>query len=96
MKAKKLSDVITEKGKLTRSLKFKDVRDELTQSNGRTGVGFHEPTQTWWGWSHRAAYGFSIGSVVKKGDCAYKGKEMVAKTLADAEKMAEAFAESVS
>lgn len=69
MKAKKINDVITDKGKLKRSLNFKDVKDELT--NTSTGLGFHEPTQTWWGYSHRAAYGFGIGSKVKKGDCAY-------------------------
>ena len=25
----------------------------------------------WYGWSHRAMYGFTVGSTVKKGDCAY-------------------------
>lgn len=34
-------------------------------------VGWCEREQKWYGWSHRAIYGFGIGSTVKKGDCAY-------------------------
>ena len=34
-------------------------------------IGFCEKEQKWYGWSHRAMYGFGIGAEVKKGDCAY-------------------------
>ncbi len=34
-------------------------------------VGFCAKENKWYGWSHRAIYGFGIGSEVKKGDCAY-------------------------
>ena len=34
-------------------------------------IGFCEKEQKWYGWSHRAIYGFGIGSKVVKGDCAY-------------------------
>ena len=34
-------------------------------------IGFSEKEQKWYGWSHRAIYGFGIGSKVSKGDCAY-------------------------
>lgn len=34
-------------------------------------VGFNPKEQKWYGWSHRAIYGFGIGSTVKKGDCGY-------------------------
>ena len=34
-------------------------------------IGFCEKEQKWFGWSHRAIYGFGVGSTVKKGDCAY-------------------------
>lgn len=34
-------------------------------------IGWCEKEQKWYGWSHRAMYGFGIGSTVKKGDCAY-------------------------
>ena len=68
----------------------------------------------WYGWSHRAMYGFNIGDEVKEGDlCAESGfipeyiaehpeedrslpVGFVAKTEADAKKMAIAFADSVS
>ena len=50
----------------------------------------------WYGWSHRATYGFGIGDKVKKGDCAYTGKEYTIKSDAEARKTAEAFADSVS
>lgn len=34
-------------------------------------IGFCKSEQRWYGWSHRAIFGFGIGSEVKKGDCAY-------------------------
>ena len=34
-------------------------------------IGFCEKEQKWYGWSHRAIFGFGIGSQVKKGDCAF-------------------------
>jgi hypothetical protein len=34
-------------------------------------IGFNEGEQKWYGWSHRAIYGFGVGSVCKKGDCGY-------------------------
>jgi len=35
-------------------------------------IGFSEKEQKWYGWSHRAMYGFTIGDSVKRGDCAYR------------------------
>lgn len=34
-------------------------------------IGFCKKENKWYGWSHRAIYGFGIGSKVEKGDCAY-------------------------
>lgn len=34
-------------------------------------IGFNPIEQKWYGWSHRAIYGFGIGSECKKGDCGY-------------------------
>jgi len=34
-------------------------------------IGFSEKEQKWYGWSHRAIYGFGIGDEVKRGHCAY-------------------------
>ena len=35
-------------------------------------IGFCEADQKWYRWSHRAIYGFGIGSEIKKGDCGYQ------------------------
>ena len=32
-------------------------------------IGFNPIEQKWYGWSHRATYGFGIGDTVKEGDC---------------------------
>lgn len=35
-------------------------------------MGFCEEEQKWYGWTHRAAYGFGVGSTCKKGDVHYR------------------------
>jgi hypothetical protein len=48
--------------------------DPLTLDNtsldgrGTACLGFSPKTQKWYGWSHRAIYGFTIGDVVSEGD----------------------------
>ena len=32
-------------------------------------IGFNEKEQKWYGWSHRAIFGFGIGSIVEAGSC---------------------------
>lgn len=44
----------------------KRTPDSLTCS-----IGFCDREQKWYGWSHRAMYGFGIGHKTKKGDCGY-------------------------
>lgn len=39
--------------------------------NKVSSIGFCEKEQKWYGFSHRAVYGFGIGSRIKKGDCGY-------------------------
>jgi hypothetical protein len=46
----------------------REITEELTH-----GVGFSPKDNKWYGWSHRAIYGFEVGSTCKKGDCHYKG-----------------------
>jgi hypothetical protein len=46
----------------------REITEELTH-----GVGFSPKDNKWYGWSHRAIYGFGIGSTCKKGDCHYNG-----------------------
>lgn len=36
------------------------------------GVGFSPKDNKWYGWSHRAIYGFEIGSTCKKPGCNYR------------------------
>ena len=46
------------------------IRPEKAQpSHNVCSIGFNEAEQKWYGWSHRAIYGFGIGSVVEEGDC---------------------------
>lgn len=49
----------------------REITEELTH-----GVGFSEKDNKWYGWSHRAIYGFKIGSECKKDDAHYKGSSV--------------------
>lgn len=42
-----------------------------TDDSNICSIGFCDKEQKWYGWSHRAMYGFGVGSKVKLGDCAY-------------------------
>jgi len=69
-------------------------------------IGFNPKEQTWYGWSHRAIYGFKVGDEITKGHAAaqdpnYPSERALpvgfkAKTLDDARRMAAAFADAVS
>ncbi|MEM6493024.1 MAG: hypothetical protein AAF650_01470 [Pseudomonadota bacterium] len=43
----------------------------ISPSHSVCSIGFCDEEQKWYGWSHRAIFGFGIGSIVSKGDCAY-------------------------
>jgi len=45
--------------------------DVISDEHNVCSIGFSEREQKWYGWSHRAIFGFGIGSEIKKGDCAY-------------------------
>ena len=46
------------------------IKPELiTPEHNVCSIGFCENDQKWYGWSHRAIYGFQVGDVVKEGDC---------------------------
>lgn len=71
-------------------------------------IGFSHEDQKWYGWSHRAIRGFGMGDVAEAGDCVCETGSLdprddvsvpigfEAKTLDDAKRMANAFAECVS
>lgn len=85
-----------------------------TEHSSVCSIGFNEDEQKWYGWSHRAIFGYGIGDILEEGSSAttsgwtdeYLEQHpeedtslpvgFTAKTLDDAKKMAEAFAESVS
>ena len=46
------------------------IKPEIYTNQDRTcSIGFCKKENKWYGWSHRAMYGFTIGDKVKKGDC---------------------------
>lgn len=46
------------------------IEPELKSPNSSVcSIGFCKKDQKWFGWSHRAIYGFGVGDVVKEGDC---------------------------
>jgi len=58
-----LDDLITLTGKF-------GVVPELSKPDHNTcSIGFNKNEQKWYGWSHRALFGFGIGHITKKGDC---------------------------
>ena len=47
------------------------IKPEMIDGTKHTcSIGLCEKEQKWFGWSHRAIYGFGIGDTVKEGDCA--------------------------
>ncbi len=46
------------------------IKPEKAQPNHKVcSIGFCEKKQKWYGWSHRAIYGYGIGHIAKKGNC---------------------------
>ena len=46
------------------------IAPELRTPDSNTcSIGFCEREQKWYGWSHRAIFGFGVGDVAKEGDC---------------------------
>jgi hypothetical protein len=74
------------------------IKPDVIRGNKVCSVGFCERDQKWYGWSHRAIFGFGVGSRVKKGDCHAEHIKpgTTARTLAQAKQFAVAFARSVS
>lgn len=80
--------------------KFKEkhgiVGEKRSGEHVADSIGFSEKEQKWWGWSHRAIYGFEVGHKVKEGHMPLKMVGFKAKNLADCKKLAIAFADDVS
>jgi len=56
-----------------RLCKVMGIKPELSvPEHNVCSIGWCETKQKWFGWSHRAIYGFEVGSTTKLGDCGYK------------------------
>ena len=76
--------------------KFLEKHGITTVSCNGAAIGFSEKEQKWYGWSHRAIYGFGIGDIPI--EC-YPGKTVKGKkikTLDQAKEAAIKFSKSVS
>lgn len=71
------------------SIKFllrKGISEEISSGYGEpttANIGYNPIQKKWYGWSHRAIFGFGIGSDCKKGDSHYRAsnKEDFAKSV---------------
>jgi hypothetical protein len=45
--------------------------EKASEKHNVCSIGFCETEKKWYGWSHRAIYGFGIGAEVSARDCAY-------------------------
>ena len=71
--------------------------EKRTPASCAASIAFQADEQKWYGWSHRAIYGFGIGDILKKGDSGQEGLEgYELATLEDAKDAALRFSESVS
>lgn len=79
--------------------------EKAKPSHSVCSIGFSEKEGKWYGWSHRARYGWGVGDTYEDGDCGFeefkskynvKGNSFKCKTLDDCKKVAKCFADSVS
>lgn len=53
-----------------RLCKLRGIAPEtMTTEGGTCCIGYSSKDGKWYGWSHRAMYGFQVGDVVAEGDC---------------------------
>lgn len=61
--------------------------------SGPTSIGYNPKTKTWYGWSHRAIFGFRKGQKKRRGCLPNEGKEYV---VTNPKRAAASFARAVS
>ena len=47
----------------------REIMPETVDGGKVCSIGYSLKDGKWYGWSHRAIYGFEVGDVVKEGDC---------------------------
>ena len=75
--SKKDGSYFTREGMEKKEFKYllkRGITEELQGASGPSTVslGFNPKENKWYGWSHRAIYGFGIGSTCKPGNCHYR------------------------
>jgi len=75
-----------------------EVFEKIDPLHSVCSTGFSPKDQKWYGWSHRAIYGYGVGDEVEEGSIPTEYIKPIKKikTLEDAKKVAIAFARSVS
>jgi hypothetical protein len=78
--------------------KYGIIPQRSTDKHTVSSIGKSETDGKWYGWSHRAIYGFQVGDKIKDGDCGFDPSvgEYTIQTEQDAKVAAMNFAESVS
>lgn len=77
------------------------VPEKISPTHSVESIGWSEKEERYYGWSHRAIYGFKVGHKSGPGKVGYqtlkdKGWPIEAKTKEDCKKMAIAFAEEIA
>lgn len=77
------------------------IKPELrTRTSNVCSIGYCTEKWKWYGWSHRAIFGFAVGHTVKEGHVVACNPRInvgfAAKDLTDCKKLAKAFAAEVS
>lgn len=71
--------------------------EKVSQSHSVNSIGKAEADGKWYGWSHRAIYGFGVGDSVKPDTIGNaSGKEYIIRTEDEAKQAAISFAKEVS
>lgn len=73
--------------------------EKINSSHAVNSIGKSEVDGAWWGWSHRACYGFKVGDTVKAGSIGndHEGsKDFVIDTEDQAKEMAIKYAKDVA
>lgn len=52
------------------------IPEVIDDTHNVCSIGYCPKEDKWYGWSHRAIFGFGVGSEVKRGDCAYTPTDM--------------------
>ena len=76
-RTKARGDYVTHEGmeegqRALRDMGITDHIGSIWEAGKPIGIGFNPAEQKWYGWSHRAIFGFGVGSECKKGACHYR------------------------